>query len=109
MTGSARSVRAAIGGLVGDRGLTAVVVTHDPETAALADRTIGLRDGRVCTDGDGALVISADGWVNLPASLRQSAGIDTRAEVVVDGGRLVLAPGRVRAERTPWPGLCRAW
>jgi len=30
-----------------DRGCTLVLVTHDPELAALADEVIGLRDGRV--------------------------------------------------------------
>jgi putative ABC transport system ATP-binding protein len=30
-----------------DRGCTLVLVTHDPELAALADEVIALRDGRV--------------------------------------------------------------
>jgi ABC-type lipoprotein export system ATPase subunit len=33
-----------------NRGLTVVVVTHDPEVAAEADRVIRLRDGRVDAD-----------------------------------------------------------
>jgi putative ABC transport system ATP-binding protein len=35
-----------------DHGTTLVLVTHDPALAALADRTIQLRDGRV-VDGGG--------------------------------------------------------
>jgi ABC-type lipoprotein export system ATPase subunit len=30
-----------------ERGLTLLVVTHDPEVAAFADRVVRLRDGRV--------------------------------------------------------------
>jgi ABC-type lipoprotein export system ATPase subunit len=30
-----------------ERGLTLLVVTHDPEVAAFADRIVKLRDGRV--------------------------------------------------------------
>jgi ABC-type lipoprotein export system ATPase subunit len=34
------------------RKATLVLVTHDHELAALADRRISLRDGRVVTDSD---------------------------------------------------------
>jgi ABC-type multidrug transport system fused ATPase/permease subunit len=35
------------------RGRTVLVITHSPKLAALADRTIALRDGRVAYDSDG--------------------------------------------------------
>jgi putative ABC transport system ATP-binding protein len=36
-----------------DEGQTAVMVTHDPAAAALADRVVFLRDGRIATEVDG--------------------------------------------------------
>ena len=36
-----------LGALRKDSGTTLVLVTHDPEVAALADRRIHLRDGRI--------------------------------------------------------------
>jgi putative ABC transport system ATP-binding protein len=33
-----------------ERGLTLVIVTHSPEVAAAADRTIRLRDGKIVSD-----------------------------------------------------------
>ncbi len=37
-------------GLNKEQGTTLVLVTHDPELAALADRTVHLRDGRIVRD-----------------------------------------------------------
>jgi putative ABC transport system ATP-binding protein len=37
-----------------ERGLTLVIVTHSPEVAAAADRTIRLRDGKIVSDVFGA-------------------------------------------------------
>lgn len=39
-------------GLQADRGLTLVVVTHDPAIAARADRTVAMLDGQVVSDTD---------------------------------------------------------
>jgi putative ABC transport system ATP-binding protein len=36
-----------------ERGLTLVIVTHSPEVAAAADRTIRLRDGKIVSDSSG--------------------------------------------------------
>ena len=33
-----------------DRGKTIVLITHDPEVAAWADRTVHIRDGKLLTD-----------------------------------------------------------
>jgi putative ABC transport system ATP-binding protein len=46
-TASGMEVMAILDGLVVDRGVAVVVVTHDPEIAALARRRIRVRDGRL--------------------------------------------------------------
>jgi putative ABC transport system ATP-binding protein len=42
------------------RGTTLVLVTHDPEIAAIADLTISLRDGRVVQQTDRAATVDCD-------------------------------------------------
>lgn len=44
---TAEEVLAALESIAREHGLTLVMVTHDPESAARADRTIYLRDGRL--------------------------------------------------------------
>ena len=53
------------------RRATLVLVTHDAELAALADRRIALREGRVVSDSDSATV---------DAQAADSPGADTRVE-----------------------------
>jgi putative ABC transport system ATP-binding protein len=52
-----------------DEGVTIVMVTHDPSAAAIADRIVFLRDGRVCEEVEGGSterVIDAFGRVQAP-------------------------------------------
>ena len=44
-TGSGAEVMRLLSDLVRDRGVAVVVVTHDHEVAALADRRVHVRDG----------------------------------------------------------------
>jgi putative ABC transport system ATP-binding protein len=46
-TATSREIVTLLDELHRDRGLTVVMVTHDPEMAALADRQIAMRDGRL--------------------------------------------------------------
>jgi putative ABC transport system ATP-binding protein len=54
-----------------DEGVTVVMVTHDPSAAAIADRIVFLRDGRVCEEIEGGStdhVIEAFGRIQAPAA-----------------------------------------
>src|SRR5204862_358949 len=74
-----------IGELTREAGTTAVVVSHDPESAGIADRIVRIRDGRVSeewTRSDAAgdtIVIGRGGWLRLPEELLARAGIGERA------------------------------
>jgi len=88
--------------LVREERCTAVVVTHDPAVATIADRIVRIRDGRVSGEsrgvGDGAagrdeaIVVGRGGWLRLPEELLLRAGIGTRARATLDRGRIVVSP-----------------
>jgi ABC-type lipoprotein export system ATPase subunit len=82
---SADAIRALIVELARTNGTSVMLVTHDPGTAGVADRTLRIRDGRIVSDqraGEGqsqeALVVD-DGWLRLPPDLLTAAGIGRRA------------------------------
>ncbi len=50
-TATGGEIMALLKALNAERGLTLLVVTHDPEVAAFADRIVRLRDGRVAEEG----------------------------------------------------------
>jgi ABC-type lipoprotein export system ATPase subunit len=80
---SADAVRALIVELARANGMSVILVTHDPATAEVADRTLRIRDGRIVGDrrgGEEALVVN-DGWLRLPPDLLTQAGIWRRARV----------------------------
>jgi ABC-type lipoprotein export system ATPase subunit len=72
-TGELDAVNAAqiyelIGSLSRDVGATTLVVSHDPSSAAVADRVVQIRDGRVSSE-DGDAVVNRGGWVRIPEEL----------------------------------------
>ena len=78
---SADGTRALIIELARINGTSVILVTHDPATAELADRTLRIRDGRIVGDrrgGQEALVING-GWLRLPSDVLTQAGIGHRA------------------------------
>jgi energy-coupling factor transport system ATP-binding protein len=81
---NAAQIYALIRELSREAGVTTLVVSHDPESAAVADRVVQIRDGRVsAVDGDA--VVNRGGWIRIPEEL---LGATTRA-------RLEPAPGGV--------------
>jgi ABC-type lipoprotein export system ATPase subunit len=95
---TAAEVLALIRELVRDEGTTALVVSHDPHAADVADRVVHVRDGRVSDEllvggiGDAAIVVGRGGWLRVPEDLLRSAGIDGRATARLADRALVLAP-----------------
>lgn len=80
---SADGTRALIIELARTNGTSVILVTHDPATAEVADRTLRIRDGRIVSDRRGAeeaLVIDG-GWLRLPSDVLTQAGIGRRARV----------------------------
>ncbi len=79
--------------LVSEHGATAVLVSHDPASAAIADRVVHIRDGRVSEQRDRhgeAVMVGAGGWLRVPEDILQAAGIGDRATAVAIDGRVEL-------------------
>jgi ABC-type lipoprotein export system ATPase subunit len=85
-------------------GVTTLVVSHDPESAAVADRVVQIRDGRVSGEsrpgGDGAeAVVNRGGWIRIPEEL---IGRTTRARLEpVPGGVFVHTVAADVAQELP--------
>ena len=74
-----------IGELARAQGTTAIVVSHDPGSASIADRIVHLRDGRVSAEqaraqlDDEEIVVARGGWLRVPEELLRRGGIGSRA------------------------------
>ena len=100
---SADATRALIAELTRSSGTSVILVTHDPATAEIADRTLRIRDGRIVGDrrgGEDALVING-GWLRLPAELLTQAGIGRRARVQQAPGGVIVT--RAAGDSVPPP------
>ncbi len=66
-------------------GCTTLIVSHDPESAKVADRIVRIRDGRLSEEwtreeqSSDTIVVGRGGWLRLPEELLQRAGIADRA------------------------------
>ena len=93
--------------LVREHRCTTVIVSHDPESARIADRIVRIRDGRVseewARDGDESdtIVVGRGGWLRLPEELLLRAGIGD------EGGR-PLRGRRASSSRPPASAQRRA-
>jgi ABC-type lipoprotein export system ATPase subunit len=90
--------------LAAEERTAALIVTHDPEVALRADRTIHIRDGRLAAEGTRrpALVIDEQGWLRLPRHVREQAGLGERVRAQPSWGRVELfAEDPVRRQPAP--------
>jgi ABC-type lipoprotein export system ATPase subunit len=87
-----------IGELVRETGCTTLIVSHDPESARVADRIVRIRDGRVSEewaredDAGDTIVVGRGGWLRLPEELLLRAGIGGRATAGLEDGAVVVRP-----------------
>jgi ABC-type lipoprotein export system ATPase subunit len=83
--GNAAEIYALIGELARESRATTVVVSHDPRSAAIADRVVQIRDGRVSSE-NGNAVVNRGGWVRIPEELlggADRATIETSERAIV--------------------------
>ena len=105
--GTARTVYRLLAELVAQVGTTLVIVSHDEAATELADRVVQVRDGRISAEvlrgGPPRLVVGRGGWVRLPESARDEAGISGRASWRYDEGDVRLAGDGAAAGRDSTP------
>jgi len=78
---NAAQIYALVRELSQEAGATTLVVSHDPESAAVADRVVQIRDGRVSGEtrgGETAAVVNRGGWIRIPEEI---LGPTTRARL----------------------------
>ena len=97
---TAQGVYTLIRRLAREQGSAALIVSHDIGSAAIADRMIQVRDGRVSAEGapgEEALVVAPTGWVRLPEDLLERSGIGSRARPSLAGSTISLSAAGQRS------------
>jgi ABC-type lipoprotein export system ATPase subunit len=98
-----------LGDLVREEGCTAVIVSHDPRAAEVADRAVQVRDGRLSGEWrresgtQEAIVVGRGGWLRVPEEYLARAGIGRHATAEVDAGLVVLRAAGERREQPEPP------
>ena len=92
---SAGAVLDLLAELARGEGAAALVVSHDPSSAEIADRVVHVRDGRVGEErraDEDTVVIGRGGWLHVPEETLRAAGIGERAVVRALPGVVELRP-----------------
>jgi ABC-type lipoprotein export system ATPase subunit len=95
---TADQVYAMLNELVREHRCTTVIVSHDPESARIADRIVRIRDGRVSEEwaregeANDTIVVGRGGWLRLPEELLLRAGIGAKATARFEDGGVVVTP-----------------
>jgi ABC-type lipoprotein export system ATPase subunit len=95
---NARNAYELIGELAREERLTAVIVSHDPQSATIADRVLHIRDGRVSAESASErghaeeIVLARGGWLRVPEELLRTTGIAARASARVEEDGIVISP-----------------
>jgi len=100
---NAAEIYALIRELAREAGVTTLIVSHDPESAAVADRVVQIRDGRVsAVDGDA--VVNRGGWIRIPEEL---LGRTARARLEPRPGGVFVHTVAVEAVESAAPAEAR--
>jgi len=101
---NAAQIYTLIGELAREAGATTIVVSHDPEAAAVADRTVQIRDGRVSGEsrdgGPTQAVVNRGGWIRIPEELVGDVA-RARVERTPDGVLVRIAEQRPAVPAAP--------
>jgi ABC-type lipoprotein export system ATPase subunit len=103
---TAEDVHALLAELVSEEHSSAIVVSHDPASTAIADRVVHIRDGRVSEERHGedeTAVVGTGGWLRIAEETLRSAGIHDRARIVLGDGSVALHPVAGRDGSAPEP------
>ena len=100
---NAAEIYALIRELAREAGVTTLIVSHDPESAAVADRVVQIRDGRVSAVDDDA-VVNRGGWIRIPEEL---LGRTTRARLEPRPGGVFVHTVAVEAVESAAPAEAR--
>jgi ABC-type lipoprotein export system ATPase subunit len=99
--------------IVRTESASAIVVSHDPASTAIADRIVHVRDGRVSgetgQDGDEreSIVVGRGGWIRLPEEFLHRSRIVTRARARIEGGEIVISGDEAAPESANVPAVPR--
>ena len=81
---SAATIYELLADLVCEMGTTALVVSHDPASAAIADRVVTISDGRTVDErlpGEPTALVVSRGWIRVPESDLRALGRPSRLAV----------------------------
>ena len=108
---AADAVYETLGDLNARRGVTVVIVTHDPEIASRVDRVVAIRDGRTSMEifrraersggvtrvvHDEYVLVDSAGRLQVPREFLDRLSIGERARLFLGEGRLEVLPDSVR-------------
>ncbi|GAA1609263.1 ABC transporter ATP-binding protein [Kribbella sancticallisti] len=88
-------VIAAISAINAATGMTVLLITHDPEVAAVLPRTITIRDGRIASEGRAGeefAVVATDGSLPLPPHVAELLPPGTLLRVTTENGEVRISP-----------------
>ena len=113
-TATAAEVFAALRGANRELGVTAVIVTHDPQVAEQVDRTVGIRDGRTSSEvvrrtlrdetgrerivAEEYAVLDRAGRLQLPQAFTGELGMKDRVRLALEPDHIGVWPDRAAEE-----------